>query len=192
MIRLDTNLLTRMTRSHGPQSGVARAAIQTLRGRGELLMIVPQNLYEFWPVATRPPGAPAAGSNGLGMNSERAGHWLRFFRRRFTLLPDRDELSALWQALVEVQGVTGFRGHDARLVAAMQSYGIDRLLTFNQRHSLPRPASHHSPAGFAVSPLLAFASQVRLECPRSWNCLYRFTCETNHGGRRSLLWRSVL
>jgi len=30
MILLDSNLLIRMTRSHDPQSGVARAAIQTL------------------------------------------------------------------------------------------------------------------------------------------------------------------
>jgi predicted nucleic acid-binding protein len=131
MILLDTNLLTRMTRSHEAQSGVARAAIQTLLGRGERLIVVPQNLYEFWAVATRPPGAPPAGRNGLGMTTARAGHWLRFFRRRFTLLPDREELSKLWQALVEVHGVTGFRAHDVRLVAAMQSYGIARLLTFN-------------------------------------------------------------
>ena len=48
MILVDTNLLTRMTRSHDAQSGVARAAIQTLRGRGERLIVVPQNLYEFW------------------------------------------------------------------------------------------------------------------------------------------------
>jgi hypothetical protein len=41
MILLDTNLLTRMTRSHDPQSGIARAAIQTLRGRGERLIVVP-------------------------------------------------------------------------------------------------------------------------------------------------------
>ncbi len=34
MILLDTNLLTRVARSHDPQSGVARAAIQTLLGRG--------------------------------------------------------------------------------------------------------------------------------------------------------------
>ncbi len=52
MILLDTNLLTRMTRSHDPQSGVARAAIQTLLQRGERLIVVPQNLYEFWAVAT--------------------------------------------------------------------------------------------------------------------------------------------
>src|SRR5262245_51447071 len=132
MILLDTNLLTRMTRSHDPQSGVARAAIQTLLGRGERLIVVPQNLYEFWAVATRPPGPPPTGRNGLGMTPSQAGHWLRFFRRRFTLLPDREELSRLWQELVERHVVTGFRAHDVRLVAAMQSYGISRLLTFNE------------------------------------------------------------
>ena len=36
MILLDTNLLTRMTRSQDPQAGVARAAIQTLLGRDAL------------------------------------------------------------------------------------------------------------------------------------------------------------
>src|SRR5207248_11532539 len=101
MILLDTNVLTRMTRSQEPQSGVARAAIQTLRRRGERLIVVPQNLYEFWAVATRPPGAPPTGRNGLGMSAAQAGNWLRFFRRRFTLLPDREDLSSLWQALVE-------------------------------------------------------------------------------------------
>jgi len=131
MILLDTNLLTRMTRSHDPQSGVARTAIQTLLGRGERLIVVPQNLYEFWVEATRPPGPPPAGRNGLGMTPAQAGHWLRFFRRRFTLLADREELSTLWQELVEKHAVTGFRAHDVRLVAAMQSYGISRLLTFN-------------------------------------------------------------
>jgi len=95
MILVDTNLLTRMTRSHDPQAGVARAAIQTLLGHGELLVLVPQNLYEFWVVATRRPGAPPAGSNGLGMTPAQAGHWLRFFQRRFTRLSDRVDLSGL-------------------------------------------------------------------------------------------------
>ncbi|HEV7668914.1 MAG TPA: hypothetical protein VGS22_10340 [Thermoanaerobaculia bacterium] len=57
------------------------------------------------------------------MTPSQAAHWLRFFQRRFTLLPDREELSRLWMALVEARSVTGFRAHDARLVAAMQSYG---------------------------------------------------------------------
>jgi predicted nucleic acid-binding protein len=131
VILLDTNLLIRMTRSHDPQSGLARAAIQTLLKRGERLIIVPQNLYEFWAVATRPPGSPPAGRNGLGMTVAQAGHWLRFFRRRFTFLPDRAELSERWQELVEKNAVTGFRSHDIRLVAAMHNYGISQLLTFN-------------------------------------------------------------
>ena len=83
MILLDTNLLTRMTRLQDSQSGAARTAIQTLLGRREQLIVVPQNLYEFWAVATRPPGPPPAGRNGLGMTAAQAGHWLRFFRRRF-------------------------------------------------------------------------------------------------------------
>jgi predicted nucleic acid-binding protein len=131
MILLDTNLLTRMTRSVDPQSGIARAAVQTLVRRGEPLIIVPQNLYEFWAVATRAAGPPPAGRNGLGMTPAQAAHWVRFFQRRFTLLPDRDDLTQTWLTLVETHGVNGFRAHDARLIAAMQTYGITRLLTFN-------------------------------------------------------------
>jgi predicted nucleic acid-binding protein len=131
MILLDTNVLTRMTRSTDPQSSVTRTAIQTLLSRGERLIVVPQNLFEFWSVATRAHGRPPAGHNGLGMTPGQAAQWLRFFRRRFALLPDREELSTLWQTLVEAHGVTGFRSHDVRLVAAMQSYGVSQLLTFN-------------------------------------------------------------
>ncbi len=77
MILLDTNLLIRMTRSR-PQSGLARGAIQTLLRRGERLIVVPQNLYEFWAVATRALGSPPAGHNGLGMTPAQAGIWLPF------------------------------------------------------------------------------------------------------------------
>ena len=146
MILLDTNLLTRMTRSHDPQAGVARSAIQTLIRRGERLIVVPQNLYEFWAVATRRPGAPPAGQNGLGMTPGQAGQWLRFFQRRFAFLPDHDHLSKLWLALVEAHSVTGFRAHDVRLVAAMQSYGITSLLTFNMAHFRGLPVTILDPA----------------------------------------------
>jgi len=146
MILLDTNVLTRITRSRDPQSGVARAAIQTLMKRHERLIVVPQNLYEFWAVATRSSGPPPAGANGLGMTPSQAGQWLRFFERRFTLLHDRDDLTKLWRALVERLGITGFRAHDARLVAAMQSYGIDRLLTFNVAHFRKLPVTVLDPA----------------------------------------------
>ena len=126
MILLDTNLLVRMTRSSDPQAIITRTAIHNLLQRRERLIVVPQNLYEFWVVATRP-----ADRNGLGMNALQAGHWLRFFRRRFTVLPDREELASVWQTLVETHSVTGFRAHDIRLIAAMQTYGITKLLTHN-------------------------------------------------------------
>ncbi|MGA2499436.1 MAG: type II toxin-antitoxin system VapC family toxin [Tepidisphaeraceae bacterium] len=131
MILLDTNLLGRLTDSADPQCTTARGSIHGLLARRERLIIVPQNLYELWAVATRKPGAPPAGQNGLGMTTEQASQWLAFFQRRFTLLPDREDLLARWHALVKAFGIKGFRSHDVRLVAAMQCYGITRLLTFN-------------------------------------------------------------
>jgi len=131
MILLDTNLLGRLTDSTDPLCRAARKAVHTLLAKGERLIIVPQNLYEFWAVATRKPGAPPVGQNGLGMTPEQASQWLRFFQRRFTLLPDREELLTHWHALVRTFGIKGLKSHDARLVAAMQSYGITRLLTFD-------------------------------------------------------------
>ena len=58
MILLDTNLLTRLTRTDHPHGLVARRAVHALLRRGERVVIVPQNLYEFWAVATRRPGPP--------------------------------------------------------------------------------------------------------------------------------------
>lgn len=131
MILLDTNLLTRMTDSANPQCAVARRAVHTLLGDQERLAVVPQNFYEFWAVATRKPGSSPTGQNGLGMTTEQASQWLHFFQRRFTLLPDREELLTHWHTLVRTLGIRGLRSHDARLAAAMRSYEITRLLTFN-------------------------------------------------------------
>jgi predicted nucleic acid-binding protein len=132
VILLDTNLLVRITNSADPHCVVSRSAIQKLLAQQQPVIIVPQNLYEFWAVATRKPGPPPTGQNGLGMTAEQASQWLTFFRRRFMLLPDRDDLLTCWHALVKRLGITGFRCHDARLAAAMETYGISRLMTFNK------------------------------------------------------------
>lgn len=126
MILLDTNVLGRMTNSRDPQCALARRAAHAMLSRGEQLVVVPQNLFEFWTVATR-----STDVNGLGLTVSQASQWLAFFRRRFTLLVDRAELLSLWHDLVSRLAIRGFRAHDARLVAAMKSYGIDRILTFN-------------------------------------------------------------
>jgi hypothetical protein len=49
-----------------------------------------------------------------------SSQWLPYFQKRFTLLPDREDLLDRWHGLVMMRAVTGFRSHDARLVAAMQ------------------------------------------------------------------------
>ena len=98
-----------MTDSINPQCAAASQAIHALLAKREQLMIVPQNLYEFWAVATRKPGPPSAGQNGLGMTPEQASQWLQFFQRRFTLLPDREELLTLWHDLVKSLGILGAR-----------------------------------------------------------------------------------
>ncbi len=131
MILLDTNLLTRLTSTSHTNGATARDAIHRLLARREQLVIVPQSLYEFWAVATRKHGLPPSGQNGLGFTVDRASQWLTFFRRRFQLLVDREELSARWHELVRAHRITGIRSHDTRLVAAMQCYGITQLLTFN-------------------------------------------------------------
>lgn len=131
MILVDTNLLGRMTNSTDPQCGPARRAVHRLIISHERLIIFPQNLYEFWAVATRKAGPPPTGQNGLGMTCDQASQWLHFFQRRFTLLPDRTELLGVWHSLVKALGIRGIKSYDARLAAAMQSYGISRWLTFN-------------------------------------------------------------
>jgi predicted nucleic acid-binding protein len=131
MILLDTNLLARITNSKHPQCADSRRAVHVLLGRREQLIVVPQNLYEFWAVATRKLGAPPGGQNGLGTTSNQASLWLRYFQRRFKLLTDQTDLVDRWHDLVKALDIKGLKAHDARLVAAMQTYGMARILTFN-------------------------------------------------------------
>jgi predicted nucleic acid-binding protein len=141
MILLDTNLLGRITDSADHQCAAARRAIQVLPARGEPLAIVPQNLYEFWAIATR-----ARTVNGLGMGINQASQWLDYFQRRFVLLPDHNDLVPRWRNLVRTLAITSFRAHDARLVAAMQCYGMTQLLTFNGQDFKSLPVSVIDPA----------------------------------------------
>lgn len=146
MILLDTNVLTRITSTGHPHGMIARIAVHKMLARREQVVIVPQNLYEFWAVATRNHGQRPTGENGLGLTTAQASQWLAFFERRFILLPDRDDLPGRWQELVKTLGIRGFRSHDARLAAAMLSYGMSRLLTFNGEDFKLLPVTAVDPA----------------------------------------------
>ena len=128
-ILLDTNLLTRTAQSDHQQHALATGAVSVLTRRGEILCLVPQILYEFWVVCTRP-----AGENGLGMTPELTLVRLNEVKQVFDLLDETPAVRPLWEALVTRYHVKGKSAHDARLVAAMKAHGLTTLLTFNQQH----------------------------------------------------------
>jgi predicted nucleic acid-binding protein len=126
LIVLDTNVLLRYARTTDPSFATVDAAINALHAAGELLCVVPQNVYEFWAAATRPTTA-----NGLGLSVTECQTEVARLKRLFYLLPDQPTLFAEWEALVTAHDCQDRVSFDARLVAAMRTHGITRLLTFN-------------------------------------------------------------
>ena len=122
-VLLDTNILTRLAEPIHPLRATALSAVETLQSAGRILHIVPQNLYEFWVVATRPTTA----NGGLGLTVAEARAELESIRGSFVLLHDTPAIFAEWEA----HDCKGKPAHDARLVAAMHVHGVTELLTFN-------------------------------------------------------------
>ena len=123
---VDTNALLRLLQPAHAHYPVASAAIGNLRQRNIDLCIVPQNLVEFWAVATRP-----LVDNGLGMTSPLIAAEVRGVRNLFRLLEGASGIADEWEKLVTKHGVSGKQAHDAHLVAAMHIHGISCILTFN-------------------------------------------------------------
>lgn len=126
---IDTNVLLRDSDANSTQHTMARAALKTLESQSARLIVAPQNLIEFWAVATRP-----ANVNGLGLTTVQAGASLASFKAAFTLLPDSPDVLPTWERLALQYGVQGKQTHDCRLVAFMLVHGITHLLTFNAPH----------------------------------------------------------
>ena len=126
MILLDTNILLQYASAADPRFATVDAAINVLHASGEGLCVVPQNIYEFWATATRP-----TASNGLGLSIPECQIQVARVKRLFRLLPYLPTLFAEWEVLVGSHACHGRVSYDARLVAAMRTHGINRLLTFN-------------------------------------------------------------
>lgn len=88
--------------------------------------MVPQNLYEFWVVATRP-----ISNNGLDLTPNQAHLLVSRIEESCRVLRDPPELYDEWRRLIVSHGVSGKKAHDARLVAAMMVHSINQILTFN-------------------------------------------------------------
>jgi predicted nucleic acid-binding protein len=122
----DTNLLLRLADAASNQHLIAVEALATLFNRGDEIFLTAQNFIEFRAVATRPVAA-----NGLGWNSERTTRETAEMQQRFRFLKDSPEIFTRWLELVRSFSVTGKRVHDARLVAVLEVYAVENLITFN-------------------------------------------------------------
>src|SRR5436309_760005 len=122
----DTNILLRWAQPDHPLNPLLQAALDILQERGEATYVTPQNLIEFWNVATRP-----LDRNGFGFTPAQADQEVARVERFFRLAPDTPEVYPAWRELARTVGVSGVQVHDARLVAVMQVHGITHILTFN-------------------------------------------------------------
>jgi predicted nucleic acid-binding protein len=123
---VDTNILLRLVQKNSPMHSDTQRAILMLKRQGELLYIIPQNIIEFWAVATRP-----INSNGLGLSTVQAVQETEKLKKIFILQSDTPTIFAEWESLIVKYQVMGKQVHDARLVAAMITHQITHLLTFN-------------------------------------------------------------
>jgi predicted nucleic acid-binding protein len=127
-ILLDTNVLLRISDKDHASHGTAVSAVEMLEAAGHEGAVVPQVLYEYWVVATRP-----IESNGLGADPITVEADLDDWAATFRLLLDERGVYTRWRSLVSDHAVKGKNAHDARLVAAMQRHGLTNLLTFNKQ-----------------------------------------------------------
>jgi predicted nucleic acid-binding protein len=80
---LDSNILLRSIEENHPHQDEALDVINKLIGRGAEIFLLPQSLYEFWVVATRPKK-----DNGLELGAAEAEAVLAKFESVFPLLCD--------------------------------------------------------------------------------------------------------
>jgi predicted nucleic acid-binding protein len=125
-VLVDTNVLLRRTQPNHEHHAAAMDSVARLLAAGEMMCITSQNIAEFWNVVTRP-----VANNGLGFPVSLALSEVEKIERILTLLRDSAATYPEWKRLVVKHSVLGTKVHDARLVAAMNVHGIERILTFN-------------------------------------------------------------
>jgi predicted nucleic acid-binding protein len=125
-VLIDSNVLLRRAQPIHPAHLSAVQSVAKLLARGVPVYFTPQNITEFWNVATRP-----AENNGLGLPHETVAAEVATIEELLTLLPDSPAIFPEWKRLVTQYRVGGVKVHDARLAAVASVYGIESILTFN-------------------------------------------------------------
>lgn len=93
---------------------------------GDQIVIVPQSLYEFYAVATRPNTA----RDGLGLSPNHCKSLIDSFKKAYTLYAEVP-IFYEWERLVTTYQTKGAVSHDTRYVAFMLVHGLTHILTFN-------------------------------------------------------------
>lgn len=125
-IQADTNILLRSAEPAHPTHLQAVNAVKTILANGDRVCLIPQNLIEFWNVATRP-----VDKNGFGWSPAKTDVEISRIESLLTVLPDTQAIYREWRKIVLDNAVLGKQVHDARIVAAMNVHQITKLLTFN-------------------------------------------------------------
>ena len=103
-VLVDTNVILRFTQNANPSHALARSALTQLSKFGHELCLVPQSIYEYWVVATRPVAV-----NGFGMLvadadqqvQELLQHFVSARRTAFYSSAQRSRSSFLRSAMVQ-------------------------------------------------------------------------------------------
>src|SRR5262245_34284995 len=122
---VDTNVLVYANVASAPLHAVAWQALQDLDAAGAELWISRQILREYLATLTRPQTFTGPLSVAL-LTSQ-----VTQFQAQMRVVEDNPSVTARLLALMATVSVGGRQIHDANIVATMQTYGIDRLLTHN-------------------------------------------------------------
>jgi predicted nucleic acid-binding protein len=125
-VLIDTNILLRNAQPTHPLCPQATRAVSKMIRQKDSVFFCSQNIAEFWNVATRP-----ADLNGLGLSHQEAIQEVSSIEKLLTLLPDVPAIYSAWKEIVRKHKVQGVKVYDARLVATMNVYGVESILTFN-------------------------------------------------------------
>ena len=123
---VDSNILLRIAQPTHAMHGSAKTAAVKLFTSGQRLVILRQNVREFWNVCTRP-----SERNGLGFDHRHTEIEVQKLEATFTVLDDGPAIYKEWRRLVLAHSVTGVQVHDCYLAAAMKVHGLTHILTFN-------------------------------------------------------------
>jgi predicted nucleic acid-binding protein len=123
---LDANILIVLADVNHVHFPATDAAARHLLAIGAPLYTLPQSIFEFWVVATRPQSV-----NGLGLSVGSADMEVALIVASFPLLIDHAQYVSHWRNLMVKYQVTGKPAHDARYVASMLAHGLTHFLTLD-------------------------------------------------------------